>query len=57
MKLTIEDKRKIAASLAKKHDCDTYVCGHFHVDEKLVMKHAGVTIIVLPRGFTDLEIA
>lgn len=45
-----------AVSLALKHFCNTYVCGHFHVDEKLVMQHKGIQIIVLPRGFTKLEI-
>ncbi len=45
---------------AVEHKCTVYVAGHFHVKETidLIHSHMGhtVRIIILPRGFTELEI-
>lgn len=45
-----------AADLAIRNNCDTYICGHFHVKKMVVKVHKGVTIKILPRGMTELEI-
>lgn len=45
-----------AAEIAKRNNCDYYVCGHFHPETKRVINHNGVTIIIMPCGVNDLEL-
>lgn len=52
-KLAFLDK---AAARAVMYNCSTYVCGHFHPEEKQVITHKGIRIIILPRGLSEVEV-
>lgn len=43
-----------AVRLARRHGCDTIVCGHWHPKTIKDFKFRGIRIVVLPRGRTDL---
>lgn len=51
-----EDFLNRAANIAKYHGVKTYVCGHFHPDEKIEVEHKGYRIIILPRGRNEIEL-
>lgn len=50
------DFLKRASSLAKKHNCKKFVCGHFHPRQRVVTEFDGVIVEVVPRGKTEVEV-
>lgn len=42
--------------LCQTHSANHYVCGHFHPPRMIVTVYKGITVIVLPRGCTILDL-
>jgi len=51
-----EDFLNRASTLAKLNGCHTYICGHKHPDKRIETKYNGIRIIVLERGFSEVEV-
>jgi hypothetical protein len=45
-----------AYKLAKRFECSIVVCGHWHPTKLVKLEYKGITLIVLPRGKTTLEL-
>lgn len=51
-----KDFLKRAVLLAKSKGCHTYICGHKHPTETIDIVHDGIRIVVLKRGFSEVNI-
>ena len=51
-----EDFLNRASTLAKLNGCHTYICGHKHPDKRIETTYNGVRIIVLERGFCEVDV-
>lgn len=45
-----------AADLAKNHDCNTIVMGHFHPSKVITRQYDDIKIIIVPKGLTEIEL-
>jgi hypothetical protein len=48
--------REKAWRFAKSYGCHTVVCGHWHPTKVLRIKYKDITLIVLPRGMTEIDV-
>jgi predicted phosphodiesterase len=45
-----------AWEVARYHQKQIFICGHFHPDKTIDMMYKGIRIIIVPRGYTELDI-